>query len=251
MTKNIWITGASSGIGAALALEMAERGWQVFITARSNEKLDALAARHALIHVFAGDVMDAARMVEIVSEIEQHFGPIDTAILNAAIYLHTNAVPFERDIYIKQIETNQIGPLNALAALVPRMTQRRSGALWLVASVAGFGGLPTAAAYGSTKAALINLAECLKFDLDKFNVHMGVINPGFVDTPLIASSDYKKPFMISAEDAAKRIANGIARRPFEITFPKRFTWFVKFIGLLPYPLYFGLVKASAKWAGRA
>lgn len=250
MKKIIWITGASSGIGRALSLEMARRGWLVCATAFSEDKLDKLAQENENIRIFPGDVREAAQMEQIVAEIERMLGPIDTAVLNAGIYLHTRAVPFEREKFIDQINVNQIGPINGLAALLPRMTDRRKGAVWLTSSVTAFGGLPTAAAYSSTKAALINMAECLKFDLDKFNVHIGIISPGFVDTPLMAETTYKVPFITTPEQAAKRIANGLARRPFEITFPRRLAWAYKLGSHLPYLLYFPVIRAITRWSGR-
>jgi NAD(P)-dependent dehydrogenase (short-subunit alcohol dehydrogenase family) len=248
--KIIWITGASSGIGRALSLEMAQRGWLVCATARSAGKLAALAQENAAIYPYPGDVADRTQMETIVAEIERTHGPIDTAVLNAGLYLQTRAVPFEREKYIEQINVNQIGVINGLGALIPRMTQRRGGALWLVSSVTAFGGLPTAAAYGSTKAALINMAECLKFDLDKYGVHIGVISPGFVDTPMINKNTYAKPFMLTPEEAARRIADGMARRGFEITFPRRLSWGYKLISHLPYALYFPLVKTITRMGGR-
>jgi len=251
MTKKIiWITGASSGIGYALSLEMAARGWLVCATARSTDKLKALAQENANIHAYPGDVSDQPRMEEIVAEIEREHGPVDTAVLNAGVYLQTRAVPFEREKFIEQININQIGAINGLAALLPRLTQRRDGAVWIVSSITGFAGIPTAAAYGSTKAALINMAECLKFDLDRYNVHIGVISPGFVDTPMINKNSYAKPFMLSPRQAAIRIADGMARRPFEITFPRRLAWVYKLASHLPYPLYFPLLRTIARLGGR-
>lgn len=248
--KIIWITGASSGIGRALAIEMAQRGWLVCATARSIEALEKLAKENLNIHAHPGDVRDEQRMQDIVADIETKRGPLDTVVLNAGVYLHTRAIPFEREKYIEQIEVNQVGAINGLAAILPRLTQRRSGAVWLVSSVTAFGGIPTAAAYGSTKAALINMAECLKFDLDKYNVHIGVISPGFVDTPMINKNSYAKPFIIQPEEAARRIADGLARRPFEITFPRRLAWAYKLAGHLPYALYFPLIRMIAKRGGR-
>jgi short-subunit dehydrogenase len=248
--KIIWITGASSGIGRALSLEMATRGWMVSATARSVEKLRELAQANANIHAYPGDVADMARMKDIVAQIERDHGAIDTAVLNAGIYLHTRAVPFEREKYIEQININQIGSINGLAALLPRMTARHAGAIWIVSSVTGFSGIPTAAAYGSTKAALINMAECLKFDLDKHGVHMGLINPGFVDTPMINKSAYAKPFMISPQEAARRIADGMVKRKFEITFPRRLSLIYRLGSMLPYALYFPVMRAITKRAGR-
>src|SRR5258706_78914 len=119
--KIIWITGASSGIGYALAVEMAGRGWLVFATARPADKLAELARRHVNIHPYPGDVSNESQMQEIVAGIESAHGPIDTAVLNAGIYLHARAVPFEREKFIEQIDINQIGTINGLSALLPRM----------------------------------------------------------------------------------------------------------------------------------
>jgi short-subunit dehydrogenase len=251
MPQNIiWITGASSGIGRALALEMANRGWLVCASARSADKLQALSKENKNIHPYPGDVTDVARMEEIVANIEAERGPIHTAVLNAGVYLYARAVPFEREKYIEQMNVNQLGPINGLTALIPRFTERKEGAIWIVSSVTAFGGIPLAAAYGSTKAALINLAECLKFELDKYGVHIGVINPGFVDTPMINKSSYAMPFIMSPQKAAQRIANAMPRRPFEITFPLRLALGYKFISCLPYWLYFPLVRTITRWGGR-
>ncbi|MES2907293.1 MAG: SDR family NAD(P)-dependent oxidoreductase [Pseudomonadota bacterium] len=249
MKKIIWITGASTGIGHALALEMAARGYTVCATARSADKLAALSV-HSDIHAYAGDVRNFDDMKTIVSAIEAAHGPIEIAVLNAAIYQLTNAIPFEREKYIAQIETNQIGVINGLAALLPRMEEHKRGAVWVVGSVAGFGGLPTAAAYASTKAALINMVQSLKFDLDKRGIHIGIINPGFVDTPLVSGNRFKMPFIMPPEKAAKIIADGMAKRKFEITFPRRFSWMIKFGSNLPYALYFPIIKMVSKWSGR-
>ena len=249
--KIIWITGASSGIGRALALEMAERGWLVCATARSENALQKLGGENPNIHVCSGDVTDTGRMQEIVAQIESVHGAIDTAVLNAGLYFYGRAIPFEREKFIEQINVNQIGPINGLAALLPRRTERRAGNIWIVSSITAFGGLPAAAGYGSTKAAVISMAESLKFDLDKYGVHIGVISPGFVDTPMINKNCYVKPFMLTASEAAKRIADGMARKPFEITFPRRLAWPYKLISHLPYPLYFWLVRMVSKRGGRA
>lgn len=251
----VWITGASSGIGKALALELAQRGWRVAVSARSAEALDALAASdpNGRIRAFAGDVTDAPRMAEVVETIERDMGPIAIAVLNAGVYLPVRAVPFEPAKFRTSFEVNLMGTVNSLAPLIPRMTERKSGQIWITSSVAGYGGLPTSAAYGATKAGLINMAASLKFDLDLHGVHIGVINPGFVDTPATANNPFEMPFLMKVEDAAKRIADGFAQPRFEITFPRRFAFMLKAVNLLPYDWAIALTAKNTKWdvVGRA
>ena len=139
---------------------------------------------------------------------------------------------------------NVMGTAACLEALMPRMMARRQGRIAVVASVAGYRGLPTSAYYGATKAALINLTESLKFDLDQAGVTIQLIDPGFVKTPLTDRNDFPMPFLISAELAADRIARGLRSRQFEIAFPRVFVAIMKLLRCLPYALYFPLVGRS-------
>ena len=130
------------------------------------------------------------------------------------------------------------------------MKARGRGQVAIVSSVAGYGGLPTSAAYGATKAALINMAESLKFDLDKLGVRIQVINPGFVDTAATASNPFSMPALLQPEEAARRIARGLKSSSFEITFPRRFTYVLKALKVLPYPAYFAIMNSATKWKKR-
>lgn len=248
----VWITGASSGIGRALSLELARRGFTVAATARSGEALQSLAAAapEGRIMPFVGDVTEPQRLAAIVTEIEEGLGGIAVAILNAGLYLPVGADPFEPTKFEKSFAVNVMGVVNGLAPLLPRMIARGKGQLWLMASVAGYGALPTSAAYGATKAALINLAGALKFDLDRTGVHIGVISPGFVDTPATEGNPFPMPFLIGVEEAARRIADGLARPRFEIAFPRRFALMLKALNLLPYAWYFPLVARATGWNKR-
>lgn len=247
-----WITGASSGIGRQLALELAGRGWTVAATARNAGELAALAAEapDGRVRAFPGDVTDPAAMARVAAAIEGEAGPIVLAILNAGTYYPVSAVPFERDKFAKTFDINVMGAVNGLAPLIPAMVQRGKGQIWLVSSVAGYGPLPAAAAYGASKAALINMAGGLKFDLDRTGVHIGVINPGFVKTPLTDKNEFEMPFLMPVEEAARRIADGIKRPRFEITFPRRFALMLKAMNLLPYAWYFPFVAKGTKWEKR-
>lgn len=240
----IWITGASSGIGRAVALAYAGAGATVAVSARSAAALAALAAEPAAagrIHPFAVDVTDRAAMVETVARIEQALGPIELAILNAGTHEPVDARRFDAAVFDRLIAVNLTGTVNGLNAILPRLVARRAGHVALVASVAGYAGLPTAAAYGATKAAMINLAEALKFDLDPVGVRVSLVNPGFVRTPLTDQNPFAMPALMEVDDAARALVRGLARGGFEVTFPRRFTWVMKLVGLLPYRLYFPLM----------
>lgn len=239
----VWITGASSGIGEALARELAARGFKVAVSARSEAPLWKLAEAHPQrIFAFPADVSDAAAMAATAEKIEAHHGPIAAAVLNAGVYLPVDGLKPDIQLFRRSFEVNVMGTVHGLAALIPRMTARRAGRILIVSSVTGYGGLPTSAAYGATKAALINMAESLKFDLDKSGVSIGVVNPGFVKTPATDVNEFPMPFLMPVEAAARRLADGLFSKRFEITFPRRFTYMLKLLQLLPYPLYFALVR---------
>ena len=236
-----WITGASSGIGAALAQELAARGWTVTISARRQNELETIGAANERIHAYACDVTDRKAMSKIAAAIEAAHGPIALAVLNAGIYLPTNLPEFDADLFDRSFEVNLGGVVNGLNALVPGMVARGEGHISFVASVTGYGGLGTSAAYGATKAALINMAESLAMDLKSNGVHVSSIAPGFVRTPATDSNEFPMPFIIEAEEAAKRIADGLAKNKTHIAFPKRFTFLLRLINLLPRGLYVKLV----------
>jgi NAD(P)-dependent dehydrogenase (short-subunit alcohol dehydrogenase family) len=250
-TPRVWITGASSGIGYALALELARRGRRVVATARRADALAELVAAAAglagSIRAEPADVTDAGALEALVKRVEAEEGPIDVAVLNAGLYKPVRAEDFDRALFETTFAVNLGGTVNALAPILPRMLARARGRIALVASVAGYGGLPTSAAYGATKAALINMAESLKFDCDRHGVMVQLINPGFVDTPATAVNPFPMPFLLPVEEAARRIADGLDTDRFEITFPRRLSWILKAVNLLPYRLYFPLVARATGW----
>jgi NAD(P)-dependent dehydrogenase (short-subunit alcohol dehydrogenase family) len=246
--KVAWVTGASSGIGRAVALELVASGVAVAATARRRDELDTLAAEAGgAITAFEGDVTDAEGMARIAAEIAGTLGPIDLAVLNAGLFIPVKAAPFDLGAFRKTFDVNLGGTAACLAAILPAMTERKAGRIVVVASVTGYGGLPSSAAYGATKAALNNMAESLKFDLDKAGVTIQVANPGFVDTPATRKNTFKMPALMKVEEAAKRIVRGAGSNAFEITFPKRFTYVLKALKLLPYPAYFWLITKATGW----
>jgi NAD(P)-dependent dehydrogenase (short-subunit alcohol dehydrogenase family) len=239
--KVVWITGASTGIGREIALQLAASGVAVAASARSVEKLGELGLG---IRAYPLDVTDRGAVSATVESIERELGPIDLAILGAGTYSPVEVDGFEPAVFERTMAANYMGVVNCVAALMPRMLARRGGHLAWIASVAGYRGLPKAAAYGPSKAALINLAECLKPELDARGVAISMINPGFVETPLTAQNDFAMPFLMQATDAARLSIEGLARRRFEIAFPWRFVTILKIARLLPYAFYFSLVRRA-------
>jgi len=247
-----WITGGSSGIGAAVAAALAARGGTVAVTARDAAALDAVAAAAPPGRIVAvpGDVTDAAAMAAAVARIEREVGSIAVALLNAGVYLPVDGRDPDPALFAASFAVNLGGTVNALLPALAAMKPRRHGRLVIVSSVAGYRGLPTSAAYGATKAALINLAESLKFDLDGLGIHVQVVSPGFVDTPATRANPFPMPHLMSVEAAAARLVAGLHSRRFEVTFPRRFTWQLKLLRLLPDALYFPLVARATGWSAR-
>jgi short-subunit dehydrogenase len=240
-----WITGASSGIGRAVALELARRGWRVAATARRADELEKLSAEAAALGLtilpFAGDVTDRSGLAQVVADIEASGATIALAMLNVGTFFPDDSGQWAGDAFRQTYDVNLGGTLNALEPLLPRMIARGRGQVAVVSSVAGYVGLPRAAAYGSSKAALINMCESLRFGLEPLGVGVQVICPGFVHTPLTAKNDFPMPFVIEADDAARRICDGLASERFEVAFPRRMVWLLKTLRLLPYSLFFKLV----------
>lgn len=239
-----WITGGGTGIGRELALRLAAHGWTVAISGRRREMLDEVAAAGAggRIHAFPLDVTDAAANRECARAVEARFGAIDLAFLNAGMYRPFKASEFSSEPFDEITAVNYLGVVYGIDAVLPGMRERGRGHVAIVASVAGYSGLPLAAPYAATKAALINLAESLKFDFDRMGLKLSVVNPGFVTTPLTAQNRFHMPFLIDAGAAAAHIERGLEAGRFEIAFPRMFVLLLKFFRILPYRLYFPLMR---------
>jgi NAD(P)-dependent dehydrogenase (short-subunit alcohol dehydrogenase family) len=223
----------------------------VAATARGRGELEKLAAGSGgKIFAFPADVSDTAAMAATLEAIEAAHGPVARAVFNAGIYLPVDGLNPEVDLFRRSFDVNLMGTVNGLVPAIARMKARKRGQIVIVSSVTGYGGLPTSSAYGATKAALINMAEALKFDLDRVGVLIQVVNPGFVKTPATDSNPFPMPFLVPVETAAARIAAGMNRTGFEITFPRRFTWMLKALRLLPYRGYFAVVGRMTGWAGK-
>lgn len=242
----VWITGASSGIGRALALNLAKRGDKVAVSARGEAGLQSLSEEAAglpgSIHPYPLDITDAESCVRTVEAISGELGSIALAILNAGTHHPVEAEDFGAGDLAKLIGINLLGTGNCLDPLLKRMIAAKAGHIAIVASVAGYRGLPTSSYYGASKAAQINLAEALKFDLDRLGIKLQLVNPGFVRTPLTDKNEFPMPFLMEVDEAAERLANGLESSAFEITFPRRFAYLLKLFRLLPYRLYFPIVS---------
>lgn len=237
-----WITGASSGIGRELAVRLAASGVKVAASARSAEKLAELEAAHPGIRAYPLDVTDPAASRATAAAIEAELGPIDLAVLNAGVWIPMDAETFEPAGIAEGMAVNFTGIVNGLAPLIPAMTARGSGHIAVMASVAGYRGLPVAVAYAPAKAAVIALAESLHLDLADKGVVLSVINPGFVDTPMTKVNTFPMPFLITTEDATRRILRGLEARRFEIVFPWRMWFVASLFRMLPHAFYFALLR---------
>lgn len=245
MSERVWIIGASYGIGAALAAKLVQDGKTVFASARSQGKLEALAQQHGdRLRPLPLDVTELAAVKAALGKIEADGGPPDIVVLNAGTHHPVAAKDFKTEELRKLLELNVLGVANGIEAVLPGMLARNRGRLAIVASVAGYSGLPTSAYYGCSKGGLINMVESLAFDLRETGVKLQLINPGFVKTPLTDKNEFAMPFLVSAERAAEVIAKGLAGDKFEIAFPTTFVLILKFLRMLPYRLYFPLVGRS-------
>jgi NAD(P)-dependent dehydrogenase (short-subunit alcohol dehydrogenase family) len=238
----VWLVGASSGIGLATAKLLHAHGAKVIVSARNAAAIEAFEAAHADSLGIALDATDRDAMARAVERIVARFGRLDMALYCAGHYAALRATAFDLDQMLQHDKVNYVGALYMLDAVLPVLLRQKSGHISLVASVAGYRGLPNALAYGPTKAALINLAQTLYLDLQPQGIGVSVICPGFVETPLTAQNEFKMPALIQPADAAREMLVGWAAGEFEIHFPKRFTRFLKALSHLGDGLYFNAIR---------
>lgn len=244
--KRVWIVGASSGIGEALAISLHACGARVAVSARRSDVLQALAAAHSGMRAIAVDLADRTVFAAALAELCAEWGGIDLVVLSAGAYAPMRAWELDAAAIDHLLDINLRAPMAAAAQIVPVLLAQGGGAIAFVSSVAGYRGLPKAAGYGPGKAGLINFAETLHLDLAPRGVSVFLINPGFVATPMTAANDFEMPALISPQQAADAIIAGFASSDFEIHFPKRFTNWLKLLRLLPYAWYFPLVRRFTK-----
>lgn len=229
-----WVTGASTGIGRALAVRLARDGYQVAASARNADELASLVMEAGRgVTAFPLDVTDADACAATAAQIEAEFGPIDLAVLNAGSYFPTTAEDFSVANFRKTVDVNLMGEVNCMGGVVPSMMARRSGHIVLMGSLTGYVGLPTAASYGATKAALNSIAQSFKPDFERFGIAISIINPGFVKTPATDKNTFPMPFLIPVNEAVDHIVKGIKANRFEISFPWQMVLGIRLLAWLP------------------
>ena len=249
--KTIWITGASSGIGMALALKFAKEGWQVAASSRRENLLNELSEINKNIHPFKLDVTDIEMCKDVFNQIQKEFENIDLCIFSTGIHDPESEKNFNLEKIRKIMEVNFFGTINSINSVYDYFKNRNKGHISIVSSVAGYRGLPAAGAYCSSKSALTTFAESLFFDLLRYNVRVSVISPGFIKTPMTDKNTFKMPMLKSVDFAAEKIFKGLTKsNSFEIHFPKTFTIIMKIVKYLPNFIYFKISKYGMKFIGR-
>ena len=244
--KKIWITGASSGIGKALAEKFSLEGWKVAISARRKEILDEMAEKENIFS-YPLDVTNQNQIKDVFSKIINDFGDLDLCVFSSGTY----DPKLEQEINIKQnkfvMETNFFGVLYCIKTVEKYFKEKKEGHISIVSSIAGYRGLPNSSGYGPSKAALTNLTESLYFDFKKHNVRISLVSPGFIKTPLTDKNEFPMPFIRSPEFAAEKMFNGLTKtKAFEIHFPKALTVILKRRRILPYKIYLYLIDKGVK-----
>lgn len=245
--KVVWVVGASSGIGAAVARELQSRGALVAISARRKDELTEVSDGTML--VVPADVTQAASMTDAASRIRDELGPIDVAVLSAGYWKQMSAKSWDTEIFDRHVQVNLIGMSNSIGAVLPQMLARHSGVIAGIASVAGYRGLSGSEAYGATKAGQINLLESLRIHVARDGVRIITVCPGFVRTDLTAGNDFPMPFIIDADTAGRAICDGLERERAEIVFPVRMALLMKAARLVPVALWSALWSRTSPTEG--
>ena len=245
--KVIWITGASSGIGRALSIKFANEGWVIAASARRENLLKELHQENKNIHPFPLDVTNTDQCKIVFKNIIEKFKNIEISIFCTGIHDPKSEKEFNLEKIKKIMEVNYFGTMNSINAVYKYYNERKSGQISIVSSVAGYRGLPAAGAYCASKSALTSFAESLHFEMKRKNVRVSLVSPGFIKTPMTDQNDFPMPMIKSPEFAAKQIYTGLIKKnSFEIHFPKAFTYFLKFLRILPNRIYFKLVEKGMK-----
>ena len=246
--ENIWIIGASSGIGWELAKQLAKLGANLILSARSQDKLESLqkeiGGKHA---IYSLDVSDYKNVQQVFSKIQKK-AKLDRLIFLAAIYQPGKIIALDLQKSQEVIQINLLGAIHCAKVVLPFfkkqiLKNKKKVQIALCGSVAGYTGLPLGQPYSATKAAMINFAESLYVETPP-EIDIKLISPGFVKTPMTDENNFKMPMIISADKAARFIVKGLEKKAFEIHFPKRFTLLMKSLSILPYGLKLPLIR---KW----
>ncbi len=244
--KKIWITGASSGIGKAVAEKFANEGWKVAVSARRKELLDELA-KNQNITSFPLDVTDRAQINEVFKKILNEFGDLNLCLFSSGTYEPKDEQRIDPDKIKNVMSVNFLGVIDCVKSVEDYFKNKKSGHISIVSSIASYRGLPNSSGYGPSKAALTNFSESIYFDFKKHGVRISIVSPGFIKTPLTDKNEFPMPFLKTPEYAAEKIFSGLIKsNSFEIHFPKGLTLTLKFLRILPYRLYLFLVDKLVK-----
>jgi short-subunit dehydrogenase len=245
--KIIWITGASSGIGRALAIKFANEGWLVAASARRENLLQELGQENENIHSFPLDVTNLDQCKTVFKEIVEKFKNIEICVFGTGIHDPKSEKEFNLEKIRKIMEVNYFGTMNSINSVYNYYKDKKSGQISIVSSVAGYRGLPAAGAYCASKSALTSFTESLYFEMKRINVRISLVSPGFIKTPMTDQNDFPMPMIKSPEFAAQQIYIGLVKKKsFEIHFPKNFTFFMKIIKILPNSIYFKFLEKGMK-----
>lgn len=227
--KTYWLVGASEGLGRELAKELSAAGAHLVLSARNADRLNQLCTELANARALPLDVTEPKAVREAFSKI----GAIDGVIYNAGAYDPMSATKWNSDAALGMLDVNFTGALRVLGEAVPQLVTQGHGDITLVGSLAGYRGLPNAIGYGASKAALISLAETMRFDLKDSGVLVRIVNPGFIKTRLTEKNSFAMPMLMTPERAAEHVIKAMQSKRFRTDFPRPFTWFIRLLGLLP------------------
>jgi len=245
--RHVWVTGASTGIGRAVTIELARRGARVVASARNESALDTLVRECGdRVQALPLDVTDRQANRWAAEEISRRMGGLDIAFLNAGTCEYVDVASFDSALFERTIRSNFLSMIYGIEAALPLLRQSPAPQLVGMSSTVAYRGLPRSEAYGASKAAIKNLFESLQIDLAREAFRVSVVCPGFVRTPLTDRNDFPMPFRIEADEAARRIVDGIEAGKPEIHFPRRFSLLFKLMTLLPDRLYIRLCARMVK-----
>jgi len=245
--KVIWITGASSGIGRALALKFANEGWIVAASARRENLLQELNKINENIYSFPLDVTNIDQCKTVFKNIVEKFKNIEISIFGTGIHDPKSEKEFNLEKIRKIMEVNYFGTMNSINSVYNYYNDKKSGQISIVSSVAGYRGLPAAGAYCASKSALTSFTESFHFEMKRKNVRVSLVSPGFIKTPMTDQNDFPMPMIKSPEFAAEKIYSGLVKKnKFEIHFPIAFTYIMKLLSILPSSIYFKVVEKGMK-----
>lgn len=247
--RTIWLIGGSGGIGRALVPHLLNEGARVAVSSRTEAELQVVAERYASLGpvvAHAADARDEASLAAAAQAVTADLGPIDVLIYSAGVWDPVDVTQIDVAAFERTVDTNLNGLLRAIAVVLPHMITRRQGEIVGLASISGYGALPRAEAYGTTKAAANYLLQSLRIDLARLHIGVTTVNPGFVRTGLTANNDFPMPFIMPADAAARRIVRGLLRGDAEIHFPRRLSWPLKLVTALPRPAYEWLIGHTVR-----